>query len=117
MNKRIIGLFLIFAILLCGVTVAFAAERGNVGVVPSLQFSGTTAQCSALVTSANDTLNVTMELRCGSAVIGTWYGNGISYANVTGSASVVHGKTYSLIVSGTANGNAFPSTTVTKVCP
>lgn len=117
MSKRIIGLVLVLAIMVCCATSVFAAERGNVRVSPSLKFSGTTAQCSALVTSANDSLNVTMELRCGSAVIGTWYGNGTSAVTVSGSAAVAHGQTYTLVVYGTVNGNSFPSTTVTKVCP
>ena len=80
----------------------------SVSITPSLTFNGTTANCKATVRDAGKTINVTMELWCGSSLLDTWTNSGTNKVTVSGTYSgVQHGTTYTLKVYGTANGIGF----------
>lgn len=79
----------------------------------SLTFSGTTAYCKAVITSSGQ-IDATMTLKQGSTVIDSWSAAGRSPLRLTGEHTVTKGSTYTLEVSGTANGKSFSATTSGK---
>lgn len=116
MKRRIVPfvLVLILAISLC--TTAFAAARA-VTVIPTLSFSGTTANCSVNATKLGKEISLTLELWCGKTLIDSWSDSATSRLTISESHRVVSGKTYTLKVTGTIGGEAISSTPVTGTCP
>ena len=88
---------------------ANAVQMRSLWPTVSLFFSGTTANCNATVTDAGKELVVTLELWHGDDLVDSWPASG------TGSVSV-KGETYTLIVTGTADGKSFSSPPVSKTC-
>lgn len=80
----------------------------------ALEFEGTTAYCEATVTSPGKTIDVTMALKEGNTVIDSWSDSGTSYVTLEGKCTVTKGVTYTLEVSGTANGVPFSFTKTGK---
>ena len=115
MKRRLVSVVLVVAIVLSLCMPTFAAIQ-MVTVSPSLTFTGTTANCSAAIT-ANGYISATLELYCDGSPVDSWYASGYYYVNPGGSTTVAHGKTYTLQVSGTAEGVALNPTPVTKTCP
>ena len=115
MCKRVIALTLIIAFILT--ISAFAVEPKNyTSVMPSLSFSGTTANCSVNVTNAGADITVTLTLYRGWSTIASWSGSGENYVRVIGSAAVKDGLEYRLVATGTINGVPFTSAEVIGVC-
>ena len=114
MHKRIISAFLVVVLML---TVSANAAFSIKSVMPSLSLdiSGGTAQCSALVRESGKRISVTMELWSDSTLLATWTGSGTNYATASGSyAGVQRGKTYTLKAYGTADCRAFTVTPISK---
>ncbi len=114
MRERMISAFLVVVLML---TVSTNAAFSVKSVMPSLSLdiSGSTAQCSALVRESGKKINVTMELWNGSTLLATWTGSGTNYATASGSyTGVQRGKTYTLKAYGTADGRTFTVTPISK---
>ena len=115
MRKRLFSFVLVLTVLTL-VSVAALAAILAPGAAPNLSFSGTTANCSVTV-KGSGTINATLELWQGSTLVASWSGSGTNRVRINGSASVSHGQTYTLTVSGTVGGVAIQATPVTKTCP
>ena len=83
---------------------AVAAPRAF-GIMPTLNFNGTTATCEVDVTGNNifEYLQVEMKLMRGSYCVASWSQNGYGQVYMSESASVTKGYTYELVVTVTAN--------------
>lgn len=120
MKKR----FLTFGIaiaLAVGMTVCASAAEPQIEprllqIHSGLSFTGTTANCEAMIISASDDIEATMTLKQGSRVIDSWSGSGTGIVFLDGDCSVTKGVTYTLTVEGTRNGVAFEATPITKKC-
>lgn len=120
MKKRLLSFGLAVA-LAVGMTVCASAAESQIvprllQVHPSLTFSGTTATCEAMITSASDSIKATMTLKQGNRVVDSWSGSGTGIVFLEGDCKVTKGVTYTLTVEGTRNGVAFEPTTVTRTC-
>ena len=115
LKKRIIAILLAVTLILSLGISTYAAVQ-VVSATPKLTFSGTTANCSAVVTGSGY-IDATLELTCGGSSVDSWHATGYGYVNFGGPTTVVSGNTYTLTVSGTAGGAPFSSTPVTKTCP
>ena len=115
MRKRLFSFVLVLTVLTL-VSVAALAAILAPGAAPNLSFSGTTANCSVTV-KGSGTINATLELWQGNTLVASWSGSGTNRVRINGSASVSHGQTYTLTVSGTVGGVAIQATPVTKTCP
>ena len=115
MKKRLIVTLLAVTLIAALCVSANAAISRTQQVFPLLSFNGTTANCSVSVYGDNDII-VELELKSGSAVVGSWSNSGKMYVYLSGSHSVISGKTYKLVASGTINGQAFHTST-SATCP
>lgn len=113
MKKRLISLLFVFAVVM---SLAANAALQATQVRPTLTFSGTTANCKAVISGVG-TIDATMELWYGSTLIDSWSDSDSTCLTLTGLHSVVSGRTYTLTVSGTVNGVAFTGTPVSRTCP
>lgn len=114
MKKRIVALMLIIAFVFS--MSAYAAEPRIVSITPTLKFSGTTANCSAVVMALDKHLEVTMTLYRALSVIEQWTAEGDGYVSLSGSAAVKKGLEYRLVVSGTINGVPFTGQELVRTC-
>ncbi len=124
--KKTISIALILALLLSAIPFAYADDTTTPAEDPivseliasgSLSFSGTTANCSGSVTEGGKWINATMTLSHNGSTVGSWSGSGRSNVTLTGSCTVVKGWSYTLVISGTADGVAFSTTPYTATCP
>ena len=113
MKKRISAIALLMIVMLC--TTAHAAQL-RVSLVPGLTFTGTTANCSAAVTSVSDEIEIELSLWQGTTLVDSWEASGTNYVKISETCSVSKGKTYTLKLNGTINGTAFAERTVTRTC-
>ena len=114
MHKKMISALLVVVLML---TVSANAAFSVKSVMPalSLDISGSTAQCSALVRENGKRISVTMELWCGNTLCASWSGSGTNYVTASGSyTDVQRGKTYTLKAYGTAGGRTFTVTPISK---
>ena len=116
MRKRIISIVLSVAVFTLLLSVPVVAATQTVRATPNLSFSGTTANCSATIRGSG-TIDATLELWHGSTLIASWSGTGTNRLTINGTASVSHGQTYTLTVTGTVGGVTINATPVTKTCP
>lgn len=114
MKKRLFALGLLLAIVL-SISVAAAETRST--VVPTLAFSGSTAECSVRVVNNQARISVVLELWDDDELIESWEASGISYVSIEETCRVTRRSTYTLKAYGTFNGAPFTETTVTKMCP
>lgn len=111
--KRLISLasIVILVFMLCA-SVNAAGPRRSVSSL-TLTFSGTTASCKAIITSSGQ-IDATMTLKQGNTVIDSWSASGRSTVCLEGEHTVTKGVTYTLELSGTANGKPFSLTKTGK---
>ena len=123
--KKITSLVLVLCLILAVIPSAHAADVeppvdepiiSEIVAGSSLSFSGTTANCSGSVTDLNKYIVATMTLSTGGSTVGSWSGSGWSVVDLSGSCTVVKGKTYSLVISGTVDGVPFSTTPIVKTC-
>ena len=93
-----------------------AVEPRATNMIPTLSFNGTTANCKVIITSYGNDIDATMELWNGSKLVDSWSDEGTSTLTITGSRTVTKGVTYTLKVYGTADGQSFSSTPLSKTC-
>lgn len=120
MKKRLLS-FGLAVVLAVGMTVCASAAEPQIDprllqVHTVLTFTGTTANCEAMITSASDDIDATMTLKQGNRVIDSWSGSGTGIVFLDGDCHVTKGVTYTLTVEGTRNGVAFKATPVTRTC-
>lgn len=104
--KRRICSFVLAVLLITGLTITSFAETKSANITPSLHFTGTTAYCKVEIESPGQYINATLELWWGTTLIDSWSGYGNGSVQIDGSHSVVHGRTYTLKVTGTVGGDA-----------
>ena len=113
--KKVFSIFLVC--LLCSFVLIPAEASMKTNAVDSyLSFSGNTAYCTASITNIGKDIDATMELWYGTTLMGVWFGSGTDYVSISGSASVLPGRTYTLRVYGTANGISFEAAPVSGSC-
>ena len=117
MKKRTI--YLAILVLLVLSVSAQALQPYASSTKPSLVFDGTTAVCSATCKGDNpsDAVEATLTLYQGSTFVDSWSASGKYRANVSGECDVQSGKTYTLTVEYSVNGEDMPSLSTTKRCP
>lgn len=86
---------------------------------PVLSFSGTTANCTAYVSSGtlDGSVSATIQLWQGSSCIATWYATGVGNLTYSASKAVTSGLQYTLTVDATINGSSSPRVSTTQTCP
>ena len=115
MCKRILPLLV--AALLTLTIVAGAAETRVARANITLTFQGSTAVCVASVQDEGKQVKATLELWCGTTMVGCWDASGTSLVEFDETATVTRGKTYRLVLSGTIDGKAFTPQSISKTCP
>ena len=115
-HKRI--LLIVMVLLLVFSVGAFAAqpdfsETKGAGQ-PTLTVFGNTAKCKAIIKFSGQPIEATLELWQGSTLVGSWSNSGTGSVTVSGNATIVHGLTYTLTVSGTVNGVPFTPQSITR---
>jgi len=101
--KRFIAILLAF-VLMTAMSFSSLAAVNAAQVSMALNFQGTTAMCSATILDPNKYINATLELWWGTTLIDSWPGSGTTSVSISGSHAVVHGRTYTLKVTGTIGG-------------
>lgn len=95
---------------------AVALERST-SYIPSLSFTGTTANCSVVIVSSGNSINATLQLWHGNTLVKSWSGSGTSRLVIRGTYNATSGQSYTLSAVGTVGGVSFTSTSITKTCP
>ena len=87
-------------------------------VMPSLSFSGTTANCECWIIedSQYSYIVVTMKLMSGNTCLKTWSKAGAGSVTMSETTTVTKGQTYTLTVDVMVNGTSRPQYSVTKTC-
>ncbi len=90
-------------------SLAFSASAATTAtrVQRSLEFSGTSAICSATITDIDKSISATMELWCGNVPLASWSDSGTSSVNLSGSINVPSSMTFTLKLYGTVDGVPF----------
>ena len=116
MRKTAMSLAVIMLLLLP--MTAYAAMSRSVGIIPRISFSGTTANCSVIITAnnGNDEIEATIKLWQGSMCVATWPEDGTGNIIFSDTATVTKGKTYKLTVDVVINGVAQPQASVSAKC-
>jgi len=109
--------FLITLVLVLLFTVSVSAATMAVRPSVTLNFSGTTANCSGSVRDYGNYIDATLTLYQGGTQVASWPVSGNSSASNSGTANCVSGLTYTLTLSGTSGGVSFIPASVTKTCP
>ena len=98
---------------------SFPIDRVGKSVTSDLSISGTTATCSVSVRpeKSTDTVEISVQLVCGSEVVAEWTGiSGTGTLRFSKTASVKKGKTYTMKTTCKINGTSYPIANVTKKC-
>lgn len=114
MKKRFVPLVLVL-ILILSLSANAAEPRANL-VIPELSFENTTANCSAKITAVGKEIKATMNLWYGNRLVDSWSGTATSVLYIIESTQVVKGRAYTLVVTGTIDGVAFETKSVSGVC-
>lgn len=117
MKKRFCALVLLFAVLLT--IPAYAASTPRTPFLrPAISFSGTTANCSMVVTADNtrDKISATLELWHGNTLMDSWENSGSGVLRINGSSKVTKGKTYKVIGKVKINNTTYPPVEVSGTC-
>ncbi len=117
MKRRLMSSLLAFALLSSIVISAAAAETRVSNYVPVLSFDGTTANCYCSVTALGKSITASLELWRDNICVAQWSGSATSRLIISEEHSVTSGKTYTLKVSGTIDGEPFTGTPITATCP
>lgn len=117
MFKRLLSVMVLCVMFAC-MTVHAVEQRADGGNV-SLTFEGTTAVCKAtcLGRNANDDVDVTLTLYQGSRTIASWSESGTYRVQMYEECDVSRGRTYTLEMTWTLNGQNQTSESSTKTCP
>ena len=114
--KRIIPVLLALAVLLGSVVYADFEGLDRLGEVstPEFTISGNTVTCKAKVRFPGQEINATLELYRGNTLVAWWTDSGTGSVTFSEPAPFISGMTYTLTISGTANGIAFTPQSTTQ---
>lgn len=95
-----------------------AAELRMINIRPGIDFSGTTAHCTASVTgnSMDDDIDIVVKLWQGNSCIDTWEDSGSGYVFLSKYKTVEKNKEYTLTIDATINGKKQPTASFTSTC-
>ncbi len=120
---RKMALFLALILILSVPTTVYAAVPEEISpfalkIMPSLNFEGNTAHCTATVIgdNMNDSISVTMKLWKGNVCCATWTASGSGYLQINRTKNITAGLEYRLTVDIKINGSAKPTVSVTGKC-
>lgn len=116
MEKKWISV-VIAVLLIVSLSLNTAAAVRATSIIPSLSFSGTTANCKVVIVSSGNSINATLQLWHGNTLVKSWSGSGASRLIIRGTYNATSGQSYSLKAVGTVSGVSFTSTSITKTCP
>lgn len=117
MKKGMVSLMLIGVLLVGTCMIANAAEMRASFLSTDLNYSGTTANCSAVLTSPGDDLELIVELWRGNVRLSRWAEEGSNRIQIDEYRQVLSGSTYVMTVNGSINGEPFDEVSITKTCP
>jgi hypothetical protein len=116
MSKKWISLIFIM-LFVVSLSLNAAAVIRSTSIIPSLSFSGTTANCKVVVSASGKSINATLQLWCGTTLVKSWSSSGTSRLVIRGTYNATSGQSYTLRAVGTIGGISFTSTSITKTCP
>ena len=114
-----IAMLLAIILLVATPLTAQAATPRTIDVRPKLTYTGTTANCSVLV-SADYTyqeIEVTIALWHGNSWIESWEVSGEGYVYWQDTVTVVSGNTYTLTIDATIDGEDLDQVYISQTCP
>lgn len=113
MGKKLLAFCMAIGVLFACIIPAQAAARD---IAPSAQLTidGDTATCKVTIVKAGKSIQATMELWQGNTRIDSWSGNKTSYLLLSGTHRVTAGKTYTLKVICTIDGEDYYVRPVSK---
>ena len=116
MKKRFLSLLVELTLAL---TVNSLAASKGANAKPSLTFNGNTAVCFASCKGSlsTDKVYASLSLYQGNTCIGSWNASGTGRIPVSGECTVEKGKTYTLTLVYSVNGEYMPSVSTTASCP
>jgi len=118
MKKRtLVSLVLLAILLLSMIVTAYAAEERATHINADLIYSGTTANCTVLISSPGDEIEATVELWRGSVCLSRWAAEAEDFLEIDESRQVLSGSTYVMTVNGSIDGVPFDEVSITKRCP
>ena len=114
--KRIIPIVIALVVLLGSVVFAgFENNKQQRGVdPPSFSVNGNTVTCMASARYFGKSINATLELYRGNTLVAWWTDSGTGSVTFSEPAPFISGMTYTLTISGTANGIAFTPQSTTQ---
>lgn len=105
------------ALLIVSMNLNVVAVERSTSYIPSLSFSGTTANCKVVIVSSGNSINATLQLWRGNTLVKSWYDSGTSRLIIRGTYNATSGQSYTLRAVGTVGGVPFTSSSITKTCP
>lgn len=119
LKKRIFPLVLVLiCVLSLGIVTDAQAARSSY-ITPTLIFSGTTAECSAICVGNKTTDEVTATLTLydnKDTALESWSASGMYRATPNGTCKVEKGQTYTLVLTWSINGVSQPQKSTTRTC-
>ena len=112
MRNRVLPALLSMALVVCLGTSAAEARAST--ILPQLSFRGNTVECSVMIREPGQQITATLELWEGCTLLDSWSGSGSSVLNLEGSHRAVSGRTYTVEVYGTIDGEAFEAASLSK---
>lgn len=109
---------LLAIILMFSMPLSVSAAPRALTINPTLGFTGTTAECEAMVVGNNTSefIEVTMKLMRGSYCEATWSASGYGYVYMYEEKSVTKNITYTLVVEVTVNNVASSPVSISDKC-
>lgn len=114
MVKRFLGAILIITMLVAVPT--HAASSRIINVFPDIEFNGTKATCTVLITAdrTSDKIAATTALWQGSTLVNSWSSSGSGILKISETATVSKNKTYKLVVNYTINGTSYSPVSISR---
>ena len=114
--KRIIPIFLVLALMFGSVVFANTEQKEQERSIDGLSFTvnGSTVSCNAKVKYYGQFIDATLELYRGSTLVAWWTKTGTGFVSFSEPAPFISGLSYTLTISGTANGIAFTPQSITQ---
>jgi len=114
MKKRIVIIMLVLSMIFS--VSANAIEVRRPVVYPDLSFANGEAVCDVLIEAdySDDEIEAYIELWEGGTFLMSWRVSGMEYVETSRTANASRGKTYTLIVYASINGNDLPLTDISR---
>ena len=116
MQRRVLSVAIALMLMISLSVPVFAQARAD-SVMPSINFSGTTANCSVTISAIGKNINANLELWCNGSMVDSWSKSGYHTIVITGSHYGISGREYVVKVTGTIGNDSIVSYPVSAVCP